>query len=221
MTAAANLFSRHGFDGTTTRQISTSARVNEAIIFRHFTSKEELYWAVVSEQIQRRSYPQPMHRRLRSPQATTEALSKVAQVLLDRSKEDAALTRLLLFSLLRNSELSEKLLRNYMRGPLDLLSDYIRQGVERGWLRNVDPVVGARAFLGMLAAQNLVQELLGSAGHQKYDFRQLGQQISDIWLNGVSARPFRFVAGIGKNGHRPAKKVANSPASTRKHAVTA
>ena len=54
LAAALRLFSRQGFDATTTRAIAQLAGVNEAIIFRHFTSKEELYWAVLSEQMQER-----------------------------------------------------------------------------------------------------------------------------------------------------------------------
>ena len=41
--AAMGLFARRGFNGTTTREIARRARVNEAIIFRHFPSKEDLY----------------------------------------------------------------------------------------------------------------------------------------------------------------------------------
>src|SRR5215470_219425 len=44
---AERLFARKGFKGTTTREIADRARVNEAIIFRHFPHKEDLYWAVV------------------------------------------------------------------------------------------------------------------------------------------------------------------------------
>ena len=44
---AMELFSRKGFDGTTTREISKAAGVSEAIIFRHFATKEDLYAAII------------------------------------------------------------------------------------------------------------------------------------------------------------------------------
>jgi TetR/AcrR family transcriptional regulator len=40
---AKELFSECGFENTTTRAIAAAAGVTEAIIFRHFASKEELY----------------------------------------------------------------------------------------------------------------------------------------------------------------------------------
>lgn len=44
---AIDLFSRKGFAGTTTREIATAAGVNEAIIFRHFATKQDLYKAIL------------------------------------------------------------------------------------------------------------------------------------------------------------------------------
>ena len=44
---AVQLFSQKGFRGTTTKEIALAAEVNEAIIFRHFATKRELYAAIM------------------------------------------------------------------------------------------------------------------------------------------------------------------------------
>src|SRR3954463_10432311 len=44
---ALNVFSRKGFNGATTKEIAAAAGVTEAIIFRHFPSKQALYTAVL------------------------------------------------------------------------------------------------------------------------------------------------------------------------------
>ena len=41
--AAIPLFAKNGFNGTTTKQIAAAARVSEALIYRHFPSKESIY----------------------------------------------------------------------------------------------------------------------------------------------------------------------------------
>ena len=46
---AIRLFSQKGFRGTTTKEIAAAAGVNEAIIFRHFVTKSELYSAMIDE----------------------------------------------------------------------------------------------------------------------------------------------------------------------------
>ncbi len=49
--AALEVFSRKGFVGATTKEIAAEAGVAEAIIFRHFPSKEALYAAVLDSRI--------------------------------------------------------------------------------------------------------------------------------------------------------------------------
>jgi AcrR family transcriptional regulator len=231
LTTATRLFARQGFDGTTTREIARSIGVNEAIIFRHFTSKEELYWAVVSEQAGTRGNIERLRQHLRSSGSAGRAAAGAAEILLHRREEDGAFTRLLLFSALRDSELSEKFAHNYLTEPLDLVSDYIRASVKRGWLRKIDPVVGAHAFLAMVAGHNLLQELFGGDQHLEYNHRQLGQQLADIWLNGVRARraPVRLRSNgsarrtpeTSENGGKPARKPASVSQRARNHDVTA
>ena len=231
LTAATQLFSRQGFDGTTTREIARQAGVNEAIIFRHFTSKEELHWVVASGQTT--AWAECLHQRLRSFTRTRNALEGLAEILLDRRQDDGAFTRLVLFSALRNGELSRKFVHKHLSESLDLISDYIRAGMKQGWLREIDPVIGARAFVAMVAGQHLMQELFFVPRHHNYQPRQLGQQLADIWLNGVSPRQPSSSSRLGSNGsarsvparggnhNKAARKVAIASYRPRNHAVTA
>src|SRR6516162_7705708 len=49
---AVELFSRHGFSGTRTKDIAAACGVSEAILFRHFATKEDLYRAILDDQQQ-------------------------------------------------------------------------------------------------------------------------------------------------------------------------
>ena len=55
--AAATLFSRKGFRGTTTREIAGAVGVSEAMLFKHFATKEELYAAIIAGVRERRPGP--------------------------------------------------------------------------------------------------------------------------------------------------------------------
>ncbi|MCA9453319.1 MAG: TetR/AcrR family transcriptional regulator, partial [Nitrospira sp.] len=48
--SAASLFAKKGFNGTKTREIAHRAGVSEALIFKHFPSKEDLYAAILAEE---------------------------------------------------------------------------------------------------------------------------------------------------------------------------
>src|ERR1700691_2485612 len=46
---AIESFARNGFSGTKTKDIAAAAGVSQAILFRHFASKEDLYHAILHE----------------------------------------------------------------------------------------------------------------------------------------------------------------------------
>ena len=46
--AAVPLFARDGFAGTTTRELAAAAGVSEALLFRHFPSKQSLYREILT-----------------------------------------------------------------------------------------------------------------------------------------------------------------------------
>src|SRR5436190_14701999 len=47
--AAVPLFARKGFAGTTTRELAEAAGISEALLFRHFPSKQLLYGEILQQ----------------------------------------------------------------------------------------------------------------------------------------------------------------------------
>jgi TetR/AcrR family transcriptional regulator, transcriptional repressor of aconitase len=47
VTAAVPLFARKGFAGTTTRELAEAAHISEALLFKHFPSKKNLYGEIL------------------------------------------------------------------------------------------------------------------------------------------------------------------------------
>lgn len=184
---ATQLFARQGYAGTTTRQIAESASVNEAIIFRHFPSKEELYWAVIEQQLQRIAPARELEKKFASLSDTAELFASVAEDVLERNSDDVPLKRLLLFSALENHRLSSRFFRQYAAGFFELLAGYIRERIESGEFRDVDPVLAARGFIGMMVYHDIVQDLLGGKRYQKFDRKEVAHFMAELWLNGMRA----------------------------------
>ena len=109
--AAPELFSRQGFKGTTTRQIAQQARIKEAIIFRHFPQKEDLFWTIIDQQCRSLRVRKNLVDNFQVESDVHEAFAFIAEEMLDRNAKGMALSRLLLFAALENHRLSGRFFR--------------------------------------------------------------------------------------------------------------
>jgi AcrR family transcriptional regulator len=205
---AMKLFSDQGFDGTTTREIAEAAGVNEALIFRHFRTKEDLFWAVLSDRVERRGRNRRIRELAKSEGDFREVLVAIAETLLDRTDDDAAVTRLLFYSALRNRELSHRFFRTYGQEKFETLADHIRVGIAAGRLREVNPAIAARSFLGMIVYHYLVEEVFGVPHAQALSTRELAEELVSIFIEGISANRIITKNGAGRKTARVRPTIA-------------
>jgi AcrR family transcriptional regulator len=182
---ATGLFAQQGFRGTTTKLIAERAGVTEALIFRHFPSKEELYWKVIERKIDGAAPLERLLANLEEGGNDLDVLCRVAFDLLERRAKDQNLSRLSLYSALEKHELSERFFRNYIANYFAVLERFVREGIAGGRFRKVDPLLAARGFLGMVVYHSWIQELYGGKGIQDFDLLMVSQSLADIWLQGV------------------------------------
>jgi len=188
LTVAAELFARRGFRGTTTRQIAERAGINEAILFRHFRRKEDLYWAILDDKCRSRGGRERLEAELRAPGEDREIFAAIAEGILRRNTQDNTLSRLLLFSALEHHRLSHRFFRTHVAQYYEALALRIRERIRAGTFRRVDPLLAARGFLGMIVYHFLIQELFGGRRYQKFDTRRVCRILAEIWLGGMRAR---------------------------------
>lgn len=189
---ATRLFAESGYRGTTTREISLAVGINEALLFRHFPNKEELYWAVLDAKRRAGRGHETLAKELGAPVGSfaeeRKKFASIAENILRRLRGDLTLFRLLLFSALENHRLSERFFRRYVAEYYETLADYIRRRSRAGAWRHLDSLLAARAFLGMVFYHSLVQDIFGVRRHQDFPFRRVAGTIADIWLEGMYPR---------------------------------
>jgi AcrR family transcriptional regulator len=186
---ATGLFARQGFRGTTTKHIAENAGVTEALIFRHFATKEELYWAVIERKTLDAGPAQRMRDLLAASGSDKDLLSSVAAQILERRSQDQTLSRLLLYSALENHHLSNRFFRTYAAESYEVLADYIRRRIAAGAFRPMDPLLAARAFMGMVIYHSWVQELFGGKHYQDFSVQQVSGTLAELWLQGMLPQP--------------------------------
>ena len=188
MEAAKELFARQGFEGTTTRQIAQAARVNEAVIFRHFPSKEDLYWSVIDRECERAGWQPALSQQLSSGASDREIFAGIAEDILVRRAKDSGLSRLLLFSALENQQRSQRFFQTYVVEYYEAIAKYICKRMEDGAFRTVNPLLAARGFVGMIVYHSLIQEIYGAKRYQDFDVEEVSRTLTDIWLGGMQVR---------------------------------
>jgi len=158
--AAVALFSRKGFRGTTTKEIAETAGCSEATIFKHFTTKEELYSAI----LEAKSRIEETLAKAAQAAASKDDIGVFRAVGLEsliRTEQDPSLMRLLLFSALEGHNLSHLFFESKVRGLHEFLSGYIQDRIADGAFQPVDPLLAARGFVGMVAHYLLIHEIFG------------------------------------------------------------
>jgi AcrR family transcriptional regulator len=185
---ATELFASKGYEGATTREIARRAKVNEAIIFRHFPTKEELYWTVIEAKMRGGGGKDFMREILMPGKSLRETFSNLAETILRRREKDQTLSRLLFFSALENHRLSHRFFQSYVADFYELLADYIQERITQGDFRNIDAQMAARGFLGMVVYHSLIQELFGGNKFHPFDAHQVAESMTDIWLAGMLAK---------------------------------
>jgi AcrR family transcriptional regulator len=204
LAVASDLFARHGYRGTTTREIAQAARMNEALLFRHFASKEDLYWAVIEGHCQRGRKHDDLENKLKAGLSDLELFTGIAEDILRRNQKDPRLTRLLLYSGLEEHRLSQRFFRTYVARYYETMAAHIRLRIEQGRFRDLDPLLAARGFIGMVFHYYLVQEIFGAKRYQKFRAEEVASTLAQIWLQGmICSEGMPKSRGAHKNETRP------------------
>jgi AcrR family transcriptional regulator len=182
--AAASLFSRKGFNGTTTREVAEAVGVSEAAVFKHFATKEELYAAIIEAKAQTE---QILSTAIAAAKTKDDArvLRALAKEMIARGQADPTLMRLLLFSALEGHSLSEMFFRSHFQQVDRFLRRYIADRVAAGVFRPTDPRLAAWHFMGMVVYHILLRELFGQKGPPRLTLEQLVGEIAAEFLHGV------------------------------------
>jgi len=189
---AMRLFSQRGFRGTTTKEIAQAAGVSEAMVFRHFANKEELYSAILDHKACAENFQAPCDivpdaLALKDDRAV---FTGIALAMMRHHEHDTEFLRLLTHSALEGHELAHMFWDRNVRGMYDFLGSYIRDRQREGAMRDVDPAIVVRGFLGMVIHHSL-NNLLWDKRRLLLDIpnERAAAEFTEILLRGIGVQP--------------------------------
>lgn len=159
---ATRLFARHGFSGTTTREIARAAGVNEAIIFRFFPHKDDLYAAIL-ERKSAEARTDALIDALRDMAASDDdagVIRAVVSQVIEHQRRDPEFLRLLLHSSLEGHSFARQYRERHFAPFLRFLFEYVRTRQQQGRFQAAAPETLVRAIIGIPAHHGLSQTLM-------------------------------------------------------------
>jgi AcrR family transcriptional regulator len=186
--AAMDCFAARGFRGTTTRDIATRVGITEAALYRHFPSKEALYAAIVEQKM---AAPEWMEVVAEAADLGDDraVFGGLAHALLASAEDDPSFLRILLYTGLEGHAQAAPFFATRVRRLREFLADYIARRAREGAFRAIDPVLGARAFLGMVMDFVIVREVF----QQRDAYPHAREQAADVFVT-------LFLDGIRRSG---------------------
>jgi len=186
---AVTLFSQRGFGGTTTKEIAQAAGVSEAMVFRHYATKQELYSAILDHKACSgdQMNPEELVAEALKQKDDRAVFQQLALGALEHHETDPEFQRLLLHSALEKHELAEMFFEKFLRRVYELLGGYIAERQRDGAMIKIDPAIIVRAFIGMIIHHSLNNNLWDPQRRLlNISNQEAAKQFTDILLNGIS-----------------------------------
>jgi TetR/AcrR family transcriptional regulator len=185
---ALNFFSQKGFDRTTTKEIAAAAGVTEAIVFRHFPTKQALYQAVLDQKSAcpaAREWLEEARRRMDAND--DEALMRaIAEAVLEQYRSDPRMERLMLYAALEGQETALDHFRNVSMPIYELLREYLLKRQQQGALAAFSPAAILLSISGMAQQYAVYTRLFGFP--QEISDEEAVETFTRILMDGIKPR---------------------------------
>ena len=180
--AAVQLFARHGFSGTSTREIAQLAGVNETTLFRYYGTKKELFWAALEARLSRIKLSRELQSALGGDDDPAEVLPRVFQFIVELIWEQPELMRVLYVSALELPR-SDEIYRKHLGAIFDSISAYLTRCARRGAICAVDAHMATLAFLGTVISHSSLYQLFVGRELPFTSASEASSTYSGFWLN--------------------------------------
>jgi TetR/AcrR family transcriptional regulator len=185
--AAEHLFAEHGFDAVSMNAIAEAAEVSKANVFHHFTSKKDLYLAVVRRACEDASAHLDDLGADEAPLA--DRLGTFATAHLQSLLRHEPVTRLILRELLGgNPRAGQDLAEQVYGEKFARFVSILRTGQDAGTLRtDIDPAMVATLILGADVFFFEARDVLRHFPEATFarEPAEFSRKLTDILLNGI------------------------------------
>lgn len=168
---AKSLFAEKGVSGVRTRELAEACGTSEALLYRFFEGKAELYRAILEEKIEEISRQFVFPEEALSRGDDEAVLTGLATQLVLSHLKDRTFMRLMLHTALEGHDLATEFYSALIPRMHDPLIAYLRRRQREGAMRRCDARLAARGFVGQVAHLLMIRELfrIGPRGRKEWE----------------------------------------------------
>jgi len=180
--AAGRLFAEKGYHRTTTKDIAEAADVSEGTIYNYFINKDDLLFGIMTELTESGKLGEQLQSSyLEGPR---EFLLTILQQRYEFLQKNGDMLQAVLSEILVNPELRRRYYEELIIPSQELLEHHLRERIERGQIRLIDPSIAARILLAMLSGLFILQVVGDSVIRSEWE--TIAQLLTDILFEGVA-----------------------------------
>lgn len=183
LSSAFELFAEKGYGTTTTKDIAHHAGVNEVTVFRSYGSKEALFREVIKEKMPVRTIMTAVD--FDMDVGVEEMIVLNAHRVLGILKQNRHFFMMLVGEVWRHPEVREYASSDALGEATCFLAGHFRTMMSKGMMREMDPTIAARAWLGMVQSYFIFNHLLGTCSVPEEEEDRILRGLADVFINGV------------------------------------
>ena len=179
---AQRLFAKHGYDGTTTRDLAKQAGVAESTLFHYFSNKKGILIELATE-----GWVEILTDLLTelSQMSSYKAVAQVMRRRMLNISHNADMMKVCFLEAQFHPELRDQIQSEVIGKMTDVTEAFFATAMDRGVYRQMNPKVVAQVFLGMFAIAGFSQKTLLDPDASPQAMQEMAEGLADIFLNGV------------------------------------
>jgi TetR/AcrR family transcriptional regulator len=189
--AALDLFVEKGFAATRSEEVAARAGVSKGTLFLYFPSKEELFKAVVRENMSGR-FAEWEEEFAAFDGSTAELIRYCLRIWWERigATRASGITKLMISEARNFPELATFYQQEVIRPGMDLVRRILQRGVDRGEFAPMDVEYGVYALVAPMIFLIMMKHSLGACAPQDYplDAQRYVETMADLLVNGLCTR---------------------------------
>lgn len=185
LNSAMELFSEQGYDAATTKAIADHCGVTEAVVFRYFSTKRDLFREVVANYGPALHYPMPYEELRDRPFA--EAVATLIQGYLDNSWKHRRSMRMFLLATFNDTEIQAHLM-TFFDYRHQRLKEMIVERIDTGEIRTETREYAAE-IIALTVTGFLVRALRKEPANYPRARDKFLRELSDVVVKGLERRP--------------------------------